>query len=144
MAKKRLSNELEELAFDMVLDGFKLDDIAKKLGLTGRKGLQRYQIYFPEFQELFQRARLAECDYLEERVRYVLDDYSVDAAKIQLEVLTRLLKWRDPKRYGDRQQIDMNVSIDVLGSLERANQRVVEAMKTNVIEMVPTKKLIED
>lgn len=137
---KRLSKDIEESAFDMVLEGKKLEDIAKELGFSSRHALQRYLIKYPEFMQMFQQARLAECDHLEEQVRHVLDEYSVDAAKIQLEVLTRILKWRDPKRYGERQQIDLNMSIDISGSLERAEKRMIDVSPSNVLAMINPRK----
>lgn len=135
MAKqlKQLSKEEEELAFDLVLDGKKLEDIAKTLGFKNSRELQRYKISNPQFKELFDRARLLECEQLEESVRHILDDHNPEYGKLQLEILTRILKWRDPKKYGDKTQIDMTVTVDISGSIERAERRVQELAQSNVI-----------
>ncbi len=121
----RLSPELEEKAYEMILDGETLDNIAVALGLKTRRTFQRYQLQHPEFLELCDRARIAECQYIEEEIRHVASKYSKDYARVELEALTRILKFRDPKKYGDRVNLDSNITIDIAGSLDRAERRVV-------------------
>lgn len=129
----RRGPEVEELAFDMILDGKSLDDIAQAMGLGTRRRFQKYMIKFEDFSQMMERARLAECQYLEEQMLSVCTDYSDKYAKIQLEALAKILKFRDPKRYGDKMNVDVAMSVDISGALSRAEKRLIDV--TNVIAL---------
>lgn len=141
MAKelKRCSDEIEQTAFEMVLEGQKLQDIAKSMGLKNSASLQRYLIKYPEFMEMFERARQAECYAIEEEYRNIVNDYNPDYGKVQQDVLRRILAWRNPKVYGEKQQIDMSMNIDISGSLDRANKRLIDVTTTAVVQIAAKK-----
>lgn len=142
MAKRieRLPEDKEELAFDLVLEGNTLETIAKRIGLTSAQSLQRYMMKFPEFMELFDRARVAECIQIEEDYRHILDNHSAEGARVQEVILSKLLKWRDQRKYGDKTQIDMSMTIDISGALDRAEKRVLE-IASNVIALPEKTKI---
>lgn len=146
MAKemKRLSADIEQMAFEMVLEGKKLQEISKAMGLKGKTSLQYYLIKFPEFMELFERARQAECWAIEEEYRNIVNDYNPEYGKIQSDVLRRILMWRNPKVYGERQQIDMSMNIDISGSLDRANKRLIDVTTTAVVQVASRKDETDD
>ena len=131
---KRASPEIEDHAFELALDGKKLEEISNALGLKGVRSLQRYFIKYPEFLEMYERAKIAECIVIEEKFERILKDYSVEASKIQIEIYSRLLKWRNPKKYGDKQQIEIT-KVDIGAALDAAERRVLEATVSNVIEI---------
>lgn len=138
MAKplKELTEEQKELAFDLVLDGKNLEEIAKPLGFKNARELQRYKMKNPEFLEIFERARLLECEQIVEEVRNITKNFNAEYGKLQLEILTRILKWRDPKKYSEKTQIDMAIHIDISGCQERAERRVKELTTSNVVSIV--------
>jgi len=137
--KKRLPPEVEEKACEMILDGKKLDEVSEMMGLQSRRALQKYLITYPEFKERLDGALVAYCIYLEEELLAVCDNYNDKYAKVKLEAIAKILKYRDPKRYGDKTQIDVSMNVDIAGSLERAERRVIEANALNVIPLVAAK-----
>lgn len=145
MASKlvRLPPEIEEQATSLILRGAKLEEIAIAIGLNSKQAFVRYCYKFPEFKEIYERAKEATAIDIEEQYLHCLDDLSVDAAKVQMEILRQYLKWLNPKKYGDKQQIDLSVTIDISGSLERAERRIADVSMTNVIAISPAKKTEE-
>lgn len=135
MAIKRLSEELEEIAFDMTLDLERQRDIATRIGLGSQSAYVRYMAKFPDFQAKIHAARSAACSILEEQLLYCADDYDKDSARVKMESISRTLKFIDPKRYGDKLNLDVSLQIDIAGSLERAEQRLIDVTSTNVFAL---------
>lgn len=131
----RRKPEYEEAAFDMILEGKSLDEIAQAMGLGSRRRFQKYCMKYAEFQEACDRARLAQCLYLEEQMLKVCDDYNDKYAKTQLEALAKILKYRDPKKYGEKVNLEVAVTVDISGSLNRAEQRMIDVTASNVIAL---------
>lgn len=129
---ERLRPEIEERACENILAGYKLDAVARDMGLNRRK-LQIYLIQHPEFAVMVDNALLAQCMYLEEDLLNCADDYGKDVARTKLEAIAKILKYRNPKRYGDKTQIDMTVSVDISGAIDAAERRVEQIVATNVI-----------
>lgn len=123
---KRLSPELEDQAIDGVLEGHSLEGIACTIGFTGKPKLMRYIAKYPEFGARFQNALAAQCIDLEEQLLNVADHYEKDVARTKMESITRILKFRDRKRYGDKTEIDMSLSVDISGAIDAAERRVAE------------------
>lgn len=122
----------------MFLGGKNLGEIATFMGFGSIQSLQRYTIAHPEFAEQIERARLMECVRLEEEFRNVTKEFDdAGMARVQVEVISKLLKWRDQKKYGDKTQIDMNINIDISGSLEKAEKRVIDVTYSNVLALKP-------
>lgn len=134
MAKiKRLTEDLEDLAIDGVLQGHTLEGIAAQIGFTGKPKLMQYLAKFPEFGAKFQAALSAQCIDLEEQLLNVADHYEKDMARTKAECIKTILKYRDRKRYGDKTEIDVSMSVDISGAIDAAERRVGEIATTNVI-----------
>lgn len=136
MARKQISRlpvDIEEKALDLVLEGKRMAEIAKAIGLDSRAQLQRYMAKFPEFHAEVQKARILEAESIEEEFRHLMDKYSTDAAKVQMEIYTRYLKWVNRERYGDKYVAEINVNVDMSKVLEAAEARVITSR--NVIEI---------
>lgn len=138
MANKmpRLTPEQEDQAIDCVLEGHTLEGISCTLGLNGKRKLVRYLATYPDFMEKFQAALDAQCIDLEEQLLNVADEYGKDVARVKMESIARVLRFRNPKRYGDKTQIELNLTVDISKALERAEGRVIEAtVISNVVEL---------
>ena len=133
----RLSPDAEEKALDLMLEGKKLDVIAKGIGLKSKDALVRYLANYPEFASQFEATKQARAIDLEEQYLHCLNDLSVDAAKVQTGILAQYLKWLNPKKYADKQQIDLSVTVDISGSIERAAKRIESLESSNVIALIP-------
>lgn len=120
------TDEQEDKAIDAILEGKKLHDVAVAMGLNSRVALQKYLIMFPEFMQRFDRAKFADCARLEEEFEHICDKFRPDYGRNQIEIIRRLLMWRNPQKYGEKQQIDMKMEVDISGALDRAQKRLVD------------------
>lgn len=140
MAKlTRLTPEQEDEILDCVISGHTLEGLACSNGFTGKPQLMRYLAKYPDFQARFQNALSAQCIDLEEQLLHVADTYEKDLARTKLESISRILKFRDRKRYGDKTEVELNVTLDISGALDRAERRVEQIAETNVLLINPKK-----
>ncbi len=131
----RLTDELEEMAIDGVLQGHSLEGIAATIGFSGKPKLMQYLAKFPDFGAKFQAALSAQCIDLEEQLLNVADHYEKDVARTKMESIKQILKYRDRKRYGDKTEIDMSVTVDISGAIDAAERRVEQVVGTNVVSI---------
>ena len=140
MAEFKLTEEQEELAIDMILMLKQQQEIARKLGFKNRNAYSKYLIKHPEFFEQVERAVVMSCLYLEDDLLAVADDYNKDNARVKMESIARVLKFRNPKKYGDKLDMSVAHTIDISGSLERAEKRIIDVTASNVIAIAHGKK----
>lgn len=134
----RLATDQEELAINMISEGAKVIEVAKALGFKDTNGFLRYRRAYPDFEEEFQIALQANSENLEDKLLNIDEWFPHDAkmADVVSKNTMRVLGYRSPKRYGDKIDLNVTQTIDIAGSLERAERRVIEAATTNVLPMV--------
>lgn len=127
----------EDSIITEVLAGQLFKDIARNHGMTPRQWMN-YKKKFPDFEVLVNEALNEYCLTLEQELLHLHEKYDFKTADIYSKNIERVLKYRNPKRYGDKMQMDLQVTVDIAGSLEKAERRVLEA--TNVIAIESAKK----
>jgi hypothetical protein len=139
----RLSQEQEQVIFDKVLEGSKLIDISKLIGFS-RYEFVTYRKNFPEFNDKLEAARNDYCDYLEDMLLDLPTRYDSDTAKQLSTNIMKILEYRNPKRYSPKFQHDIQVTVDISGSLDRAERRVLESNISNVIAIDSARSIKND
>lgn len=124
---KRLDDSVEQIAFDMAIDCKTLKEIGLKLGFQTPTQFSRYRVAFPEFDAELTKMREYACEYLEDRLLTVADEFN-DArrADIMSRNILSIMAFRNPKKYSPKQQIDVNVSVDIVKALESAERRIID------------------
>lgn len=139
MAEIKLTEEQEDEIFELITRTDKLAYIGKQYGFT-RSGFAKYMAKHPDFFAKVERARAATCMYLEDDLLSCADDNDPKVARVKMESIAKILKYRDPKRYGDKIDMSVNHTIDISGSLERAERRIIDVTASNVIAIAHGKK----
>lgn len=120
----KLTEDLEDLAITMSLEGKMLTEIWAKLGFTNPTAFFWYREKYPEFNEAINRARIQYCETIEDRVLHISELYSFKEAKTQLEAYTRVLAWRVPTKYSQRIDMNINQNVSITHNLSNANERM--------------------
>lgn len=108
-----VSTYTDEVAADIcvaISEGKSLVAACKELGVE-YKHVFKWITEYPDFKDNYARAREAQADYLADEVVAIADE-EADPAKARVRVDAR--KWYagklKPKKYGDKQQVDMDVT----------------------------------
>lgn len=140
MAEYKLTPEQEDLAFDLILNTEKQANIARQLGFKNRTAYQKYIVNNPDFFELCERARAAACWFLEDQLLFVADDYDGKVARTKMDCIAKILAYRDPKRYGNKMDLNVTQTIDISGALDRAERRVIDVTAPGNVVSITGKK----
>lgn len=139
MAKlERLTEEVELMACEAIANGDSFKAVSEKMGLTQGQ-LVTYRRLFPDFQMRVAEAKESLCEDLEDDLLQIPHKYDKDTAKLLSANTIKYLEFNNPKRYSPRQQFDMSVTIDIAGALDRAEQRVIDVVATNVVPLLNKK-----
>lgn len=124
----RLTPEKEDEIIDLVLSGEKdMTDYALAAGFKNRAQFQRYLMNHPEFLAEFDLAKAIDGRRLEEwllKIPFQVPDPK--KAEILSKNILAGLKFLDRKRYGDKIDMDVNQTIDIIGALNDAKSRVID------------------
>lgn len=115
-----------------------MDTISHQIGLGTPKKLMKYMVEFPEFGYLWDQAKKADCRRLEEKLEkmgnMIKGNDDPRKTQIQVDIICRLLKFRDRDRYGDKQSIEVT-RIGIGEALDEASKRVINATATNILQI---------
>lgn len=139
-----MSNKKEVKAIEMASDGETMETISRMLGFKSVLYFNKYREAYLDFSEQLDAARNARGDYMEDQIINVQNLTSdPKMADVLSKNLMKVAAVRKPQRYGDKLDLNINQTIDISGSLERAERRVIEAGKdpTNIITMTQKKLL---
>lgn len=134
MAIKRRPIEDEDKAIELAVEGKTLVDIAKILGFTSKYAFTNYRHKFEDFNQRLDHARSDYCDDLEDQLLTIPMELDCKTAQILSNNIIKILEYRNPKRYSPKYQHEIQVTVDISGSLDRAERRV-QATVSNVIEI---------
>lgn len=134
---KQLTLEEEERAIMLVFEGEYLKNIAKILGFNTNHEFSKYMRKNVEFKQRMDEAIIDSCPFLEEQLLSIPYKYREEpkVAEQLCKSIIQLLKYRDSKRYGDKTQIDVSMTLDIAGALGRAEQRMIDVTAGNVIAL---------
>ncbi len=136
---ERLSKELEEEALELAIKGDTYAKISKLLGFTTDMAFFRYREIYPDFNLALTRARAAACDGLEDQLLRCAESHDPKAARVKMESIAKILAYRNPQKYGNRVDLNVTQTIDIVGSIERAERRVKEINKTDLVALAASK-----
>lgn len=136
---RELTDDEVELALRLQSEGQSYAKTAESLGFKHIRDFFEYRKTHPEFATALDAARNDSNVYLEDKLLTVTQDIDdPKMARVQLEAISRALAFRDPKRYGQR--VELNVThLDIGGSLSRM-QGALDAAYRDVTPALEPKK----
>ncbi len=121
-----------EAAIDAALDGLTWYNIAQALGCS-RKTLYRLRERYVTFNQTLIQARASANEYLADDLRTIVEDHPELHDKPQvLKQMFESGKWylacADPRKYGDRMNIEVTERVDLKGAMDKAKERVITVL----------------
>lgn len=124
-----LTPEQEEIFFEDALACIPMYETAQKLGFTSKYTLFTYCTKNPEFHSKIKQARLDACDFIEDQMWQIPEKYDAKKAKVVLDMYCRLLAFRNPAKYSQRIDLNVNQTVSIRYNLEAADSRVKELLR---------------
>jgi hypothetical protein len=120
----------------VVADGGNIGDACKARGLT-RDQVRVYRLQNPEADKEWQLAIEQSADAFCDQAQSIANSPGADsrAARVSLQALMWLASRRNPRVYGEKQQLNVNVrSVDLTQIILAANKRLQSAQPGRLIE----------
>lgn len=126
---------VEEALLNWLYEGGSIAAFCRQPGMPSRRRIDDWKEEDPEFARRLARAREASADVLVELGQDIADEGARDLfgadvqwAKLRIEQLNKRAACYDPKRYGQKQQTDVNVNITldalITGSFEEQQKQL--------------------
>ena len=143
-------HKVDKLASDkickLIATGGGLPDICKKDNMPSYNTVMRWLEKFQDFRERYTLAREAQQDYEADNLIAISDNPNIEPENKRLMIDAR--KWRAsklaPKKYGDKQQIDLNTTVDINALIISAASRGLEILSGDKADSAKTIEHIPD
>jgi len=115
-------------AIEAALNGKGYREIAIALGTT-REYLKELRSKYVPFNDILSRARALGLEELFDDIRYIVEDNTgMDhrQLKVKFEAHKYVLACSDPRKYGERMNIEITEHVDLKASLAQAKERVLK------------------
>lgn len=118
-----------------------ITDILKVHGLS-RRELSTHVLSVPDMRRAWDNAREESADALYEEAMSVartpVDKERAQSARLHVDTLKWAARIRNPRLYGDKAQLDVNVrTVDLTSIIRDANARLAAAQAHRVIDVTP-------
>ncbi len=135
----KYNEERAKQILDLYSDGENLQQIEKRRNFPSRRTILRWRTDFPEFGKLYDQALLSYSEAIIEEALQIADtEYDAKKAKNRIDIRTWIASKYNRSRFGDKLDIQHNVTIDLSPALIEATQRM-----SSVGAITPQSKLIE-
>ncbi len=124
-------------------DGEALSKICKDKNMPKRNTVYRWRYSYPEFGEAYELAILEHTDALVDQAGEIVDNEpNPQLAKVRSEFRRQLANKLNRSKYGEKIDVNHNVTIDIAPALLAANKRLKSMGVGNLID-APVKQLVE-
>lgn len=137
----KYSNEMAEKICEKIANGRSLRSICAEDGMPTTSTVCKWLIENKEFSEQYARAREKQADYFAEEIIEIADSAEAESAavsKAKLQIDAR--KWAAskiaPKKYGDKQEIDVKSSDGSMTPAVRLNADEFRKIAEDVLNKV--------
>jgi hypothetical protein len=124
-----LTREQQLIFINDALNLVPLVTTAKKLGFKDKFGLFYYTKKNPEFWAEVKEARVEACEHMEDLILQIPQDYDAKMAKVVLDMYTRIMAFRNPAKYSQRIDLNVNQTVSIRHNLEASNTRLESLLK---------------
>lgn len=111
------SNEMAESICDSLMEGMSLVKICEQPGMPHRRTVLRWMEADAEFATRCARAREMQADLMDDKIADLIDSVTPESAPAD-RVRLAALQWRaaklQPKKYGDKLELEHSGSIDTM------------------------------
>ncbi len=121
-----------DAALDAALDGQTWHKIAQALGCSKRT-IHRLREQYVPFNHALTLARASANEYLADDIRTLVEDHpelhdNPQVLKQMFESRRWFLACADPRKYGDRMNIEITEKVDLKGAMDKAKDRVITVL----------------
>ena len=139
----KYSEIIAEKILSRYADGETLSKICKDKCMPKRNTVYRWRSSYPEFGDAYQLAQDQHTDALIDEAGEIVDtEQNPQLAKVRADHRKWLASKLNRSRYGDKLDIQHNVTLDIAPALLEANARL-KALGTGDLIDVPAKRLEE-
>lgn len=128
----RPNDEQKTVIIEKAATGQSLVSICRELGIN-RAGLFYATQEDPLFQKKLENARMSHAEDLEDSLLNLADNLNtlvdVGAARIKSENIKSVLAFRNPRRYGNKIDLNVNAKIDLSSVLAAADARIIPILE---------------
>ena len=135
------TKDMADKICEKISGGLSLRAICAEAGMPARGTIYRWLIENADFQDQYTRAREKQADYFAEEIIEIADSAEAESAavsKAKLQIDAR--KWAAskiaPKRYGDKQEIDVKSSDGSMRPSVRLNAEEFRKIAEDVLNKV--------
>lgn len=107
-----------------------IDQTLRKVEMSRRE----FSLYLKrdlEFKELYEQAMLDACQFLENDLLNIYKKSNIDhkLARVAIESINKILVFRNPSKYSQKIDLNVNQNISIRSNIEAGNKRVAALMK---------------
>lgn len=119
------TDEQIDAALEWILEGKDMSYVWTALGFKKKTEFARFCKNNPGFREKIEEAKRDSCwMILEDEMKGAYRSSDPKKGKIKLDGLVKLLAYLDPKKYGNKIEMNVNENISVRVNLDSANDRI--------------------
>lgn len=101
----------------------------KRFGLPSEATVCEWQIKYPEFAELYARAREQRAETFAAQIVEIADtEEDPNRARVRIDARKWIASKLFPRMYGERQTVEINTNISIKAALDEAQSRVIEGI----------------
>ena len=127
--KTELNDDEKRWLLEDSMTTLAIDQTLKKVGMT-RREFTKYLNKHPEFKEEYNQALIDACIFIENDVLNI--EKMVENPKMAAVVsnnLVKILAARNPEKYGNKLDLNVNQTISIRYNLDQSQQRIGELMR---------------
>jgi hypothetical protein len=133
MGAKKINAEVEEQIINLLYEGNNITQISKIINISPAT-INRYRLEVPLFDERVSRARTLGLEIIADQIEAIPDTYDdVNKARLKVDTMKWILAHRDPTKWGERIDLNINNTVDIRGALDEARNRI-----RNVLDIAPS------
>lgn len=137
--KTDLTEQEWEWVIRDVFYNHEIDSTLDKIGMT-RPEFSRYLKKNPAKNEEYEQAKMDAVPFLENDYANPKRKYDPKEAALRSQNLLKILQSRDPEKYGNKVDVNLNQNISIKANLENANNRLKELMRDVTPTQIPILK----
>jgi len=119
-----------DAGIECALQGMGYRDIATAMGISQVQNLVKLRHRFPSLDEIIARARMLGLDIIFDESRFVVElnpEMNSKDIRTKWEAIKHYLACSDPRKYGERMNIEITEHVDLKQSLDQAKTRVLRS-----------------
>lgn len=114
-------------------EGVQIDQTLQKVGFN-RTQFSQYLNDLPEKKAEYDKAQIDSCKFIENDILNAHKKYKdPKVAKLAIDAAKMILAFRNPEKYGNKIDLNVNKTVSIKAAISMANERVAKLVKDIVV-----------